>query len=99
MDRGNQIAKLRTENEELKKLIDRQVWLLDEKRVAKNVLLTYKQNLLDWADEDTEIRNLCKRVLERHVVDGDSHYVPSVVDLVDKLVKIIEGNRRQSKVI
>jgi hypothetical protein len=43
--------------------------------------------LKDTCDEDTEIRDLCKQVFPADVVDGDSYAVPSIVDLVEMLVK------------
>ena len=43
------------------------------------------------SEGETEIRDLCKQVLPADVVDGDSYGVPSIVDLVGMLVRLLKG--------
>jgi hypothetical protein len=40
----------------------------------------------DQCDDDTAIRELCLQVLPENEVHGDSYGMPTVVDLVEKLV-------------
>src|SRR2546430_8430937 len=46
----------------------------------------------DWAEDDTAIRDLCRPILGDAAVDGDSYGVPSVVELVEKLVGELKRN-------
>jgi hypothetical protein len=58
----------------------------------------YEQMLVsvleDWADDDTAIREMAKKYLTELEVEGDSYCVPSIVDVVEKLCKIIDETRR-----
>src|SRR2546429_5710871 len=46
----------------------------------------------DWAEDDTAIRDLCRPILGDAAVEGDSYGVPSVVELVEKLVGELKRN-------
>ena len=52
--------------------------------------------LMDDAADDTEIRELCKEILPAEIVDGDSFWVPSQVELVRMLVEEIKKLRSKS---
>jgi hypothetical protein len=58
----------------------------------------YEQMLIsvleDWADDDTAIREMAKKYLTEFEVEGDSYGVPSIVDVVEKLCKMIDEFRR-----
>jgi hypothetical protein len=54
----------------------------------------YAMFLLDWAETDTYVREKCKDVLTDFEINGDSYGVPTVEEIVDKLVeKIKNGNQ------
>lgn len=46
--------------------------------------------LHDWAEEDMRVRVLARRVLPNEWVNGGVEGVPSVVDIVERLVEIAE---------
>lgn len=47
----------------------------------------YRQELADWAEDDTQARKMCEGILTELEVHGNSHYVPGMVDLIETLVK------------
>lgn len=49
------------------------------------------QHLSDWAETDTAVRAIARRVLTEFEVEGDSYGVPSLADVVKSLVKKIES--------
>lgn len=53
----------------------------------------YKVEVQDWAETDTAVRQAALRVLTEFEVNGDSYGVPSVEDIVDKLVAKVEEQR------
>lgn len=54
---------------------------LEELRVA------YRNELLDWAETDTYVKEIAARVLSPKEIDGDGYAFQSVEDIVDILVK------------
>ena len=51
----------------------------------------YAHALTRWADTDTAIRLAARRVLSKFDVEGDSYGVPSIEEIVEKLVVLIES--------
>jgi len=45
--------------------------------------------LLDWAETDTYIRKKCRGIIKDEDIDGDTYGVPTIEDLVDKLIEKI----------
>ena len=59
--------------------------VLDELKQVKAQLDRANQ---DWAEDDTAIRNMLRPILGEFV-DGDSHGVPGLPDLVEKVVELL----------
>lgn len=53
--------------------------------------------LRDWAEDDTAIREMAKKYLTEFEVEGDSYGVPPIVDVVEKLCKIIDKLRMKNE--
>lgn len=51
----------------------------------------YQRELEDWSSTDTTVRRNAIRVLKESEVDGDSMGVPTIEDIVEKLVSKIES--------
>lgn len=62
--------------------------------VQRDALELYHKTMEDEAADDTEIRNLARPVLGERDTDGDSFGVPSIVDIVQSLVRRI-GKRNE----
>jgi hypothetical protein len=68
--------------------LEKQVASLKSQLEHKDKLL--KQELSDWAETDTSIRESARKVLGDYAVDGDTAAVPPVEDIVEKLVAQLE---------
>ena len=44
----------------------------------------------DACDEDADIRQLCEGILKEHDICGDSYGVPTLYDIVEKLIEKIK---------
>lgn len=53
--------------------------------------IDFKEKLLrDMLEQESQCRDMAKKVLSKYSVDGDSHGVPTIVDVVNLLVTDIE---------
>jgi len=57
----------------------------------------YYQLIQDDTDDDTTIRDLARPILGEHATDGDSDYVPSMVNVVEELAKKFKRIRAMSE--
>lgn len=77
------IAELEAENAKLR--ASASAWLKRENDKLKAQLAT---EVKDWAETDTHVRNVARPILGSWV-DGDSDSVPSVGDIVERLVHLL----------
>ena len=63
-------------------------------------LLARMKNLeqlnVDACDDDTKIRNLCRRIIGIKATDGNGHKVPPIVEVVEKAIGQIREHARQA---
>lgn len=63
----------------------------DHKEIKQFLLKALKEQreelIKDMAYDDTEIRNLASKVLTEYEVSGDSYGVPSILDIIETLIK------------
>lgn len=52
---------------------------------------TIKFMCLDWADDDTRTREIAAKFIPQKKIDGDSYFMPNIVDLFEELAKIISN--------
>lgn len=50
--------------------------------------------VIDHCDEDTEIRKQCEGVLKEFDIYGDSYGVPTLGDIVEKLIEKINESKK-----
>lgn len=78
--------------------IDTQVKAREKAQAARDKTHQfYMEFLRDWADADTYIRSAAKSVLSEHAVEGDKYGVPSVEDVVDRIVAEAERLRANAE--
>ena len=53
----------------------------------EEISLKYAADSVDWADAEDAIRDLCRPVLGGAAVDGDSHGVPPLVEIVKATIE------------
>ncbi len=54
-------------------------------------VIDIRHNAEDWADDDTRIREACKRVFPVSKVEGDSYFVPPMAELCEMVVSKCEA--------
>lgn len=69
-----------------------------QQQIAKHSLpelqKLYENMLMDWAEDDTDGRNLALTVLTDAQVNGDSYGVPTLVDIIETLVAEVKKHRK-----
>ncbi len=70
-----------------------QWWLDQYKDASHEDLVKYIQSLcIDWAETDTNVRDIAGCVLDKKWLEGDSYGVPGIEDIVKRLVEEIFSN-------
>lgn len=57
-----------------------------ERELAKQQTINYRA-AVDWAEDDTHVRNAAKPFFTDFQINGDSHGVPCITDVVDLMSK------------
>jgi len=83
--------KLEAQFKELEKQRDATVrasaFVTEKLEKAQNMLKLANQ---DWAEDDTDIRNICRPIISKLDCDGNSSGVPNVTDVVASAIKELE---------
>ena len=66
-------------------------WLLAECERLR-AALSYAH--LEWAQTDTAVKKMCEGCLSDFEINGDSHGVPMIEDIVESLIKKLVEARR-----
>lgn len=66
---------------------DLQWWLNRYKNVShEDLVKEVRAMCLDWAETDTNVRELASKILDNYSINGDSYGVPGIEDIVEKLM-------------
>lgn len=67
--------------------------MLAEERRLRNELKTYKEIIADQCELEDNARNIAATVIPKIDAWGDTHYVPTIDEVMESVVSVLKGTK------